>query len=435
MAKKNGISIALIMPRSELYQRRRGFRRSLRYAPLTLTTLAALTPDFHQASIRIVDEGAEEADYSRLNADLVGITCITGTCTRAYRIADLLRARHIPVVMGGPHPTLMPEEAKTHADSVVIGLANRSWPALLEDFTRSALKPYYSDPKASVENMPVPRRDLLKRTRYISTKTVQATYGCPHTCEFCVVGITRPYYIHRPVEDVVREVESLGSRMVFFLDPSPTENRNYIKSLYRALIPLKIRWMGLATTRIDEDPELFDLLVRSGCVGLLIGFESVSQKSLARMGKEFAEVRKYGAFIKKLHENGIAIQGCFALGTDFDGPSIFEETLEFVIENAMDLPRYTVITPFPRTPLFDRLNGEGRILTEDWSKYNCQNVVFRPRNMEPEELQRGLEYIWRESYRPGNVARRILGSRTRVLYSVIANLGYVRYSKDLPRYR
>lgn len=435
MKKRSGISIILIMPRSELYQRNRGFRRNLRYAPLTLTTLAALTPEVYDASIRIVDEGVESADFHRLRADLVGITCITGTCTRAYAIADSFRERRIPVVLGGPHPTLMPEEAKTHADSVVAGLANRSWPALLADFSRSAMKPFYNDPEAGVEHMPHARRDLLRRTRYISTKTVQATYGCPHTCGFCVVGITRPYYIHRPVEEVVCEIESLKSRMIIFLDPSPTENRQYIKSLYRALIPLKIRWMGLATTRIDEDPELFELLVRSGCEGLLIGFESVSQKSLERMGKSFADVDKYAGFIKKLHENGVAIQGCFALGTDFDGPSIFEETLEFVMKTAMDLPRYTVITPFPKTPLFEQLKNEGRILTEDWSKYNCQNVVFRPRNMEPETLQRGLEYTWSESYRAGSVARRLIGSRTRLLYSTVANLGYMKYAKDLPRYR
>ncbi len=435
MGKKNGVKILLIMPRSELYQKNRGFRRSLRYAPLTLTTLAALTPETYDASIRIVDEGAELADFSRMSADLVGVTCITGTCTRAYAIADSFRERGIPVVLGGPHPTLMPEEAKTHADAVVSGLANRSWPALLADFTGSGMKPFYSDPEAGVERMPAARRDLLRRTRYISTKTVQATYGCPHTCEFCVVGITRPYYIHRPVEEVVREIESLRARMVIFLDPSPTENRRYIKSLYRALIPLKIHWMGLATTRIDEDPELFRLMVQSGCRGLLIGFESVSQKSLERMGKNFADVEKYAGFIRKLHENGVAVQGCFALGTDFDGPSVFEETLEFVTRNAMDLPRYTVITPFPRTRLFAQLKKEGRILTEDWSKYNCQNVVFKPKNMEPETLQKGLEYVWRESYRAGNIMRRLLGSRTRLLYSTVANLGYLRYSRDLPKFR
>ena len=429
------LSILLVMPRSELYQRKHGFRKYLRYAPLTLTTLAALTPACLQARIRIIDEGVEEADFGKANADLVGITCITGTSTRAYTIADTLRARGITVVLGGPHPTLLPEEAKTHADSVIVGLANRSWPELLGDFASGSLKPFYNDPEAEVDHMPFARRDLLRRARYITVNTVQATYGCPQTCDFCVVGIVRPHYIHRAVEEVIAEIRSLRAGLVLFLDPSPTEGKHYIKSLYSALIPLRIRWMGLATTRIAEDPELFDLLVKSGCRGLLIGFESVSQKSLERMGKSFGHVDRYTPFIRKLHDNGIAIQGCFALGSDFEGPSIFDETLEFVTRTGMDLPRYTVITPFPRTSLYRQLKMENRILTEDWSKYNCQNVVFRPKNMSAEALQAGLEYVWRESYRIGNIASRLSRSRTRLLYSLVANIGYMRYAKDLPLYK
>jgi len=423
------------MPRGVLYQHDRGFRKNLRYSPLTLTTLAAFTPESLNARIRIVDEGVEEVDYRRASADLVGITCITGTATRAYEIADAFRERGTPVVLGGPHPTLMPEEARTHADAVVVGLANSSWPELLNDFMSGALHPFYCDPDATVVHMPFARRDLLRRHGYITVNTVQATYGCPHTCDFCVVGIVRPQYIHRPVDEVIEEVKSLRARLVLFLDPSPTEGRQYIMSLYRALIPLRIRWMGLATTRIGDDPELFDLLVRSGCVGLLIGFESVSQRSLERMGKGFGHADRYASFVQQLHDHGIAVQGCFALGSDFDGPSIFDETLEFVTRTGMDLPRYTVVTPFPRTQLFRQLKAEDRILTEDWSKYNCQNVVFRPRNMSPEALQQGLEYVWRESYTVRNIVARLSRSRTNLLISLVSNLGYLRYARDLPKYR
>jgi radical SAM superfamily enzyme YgiQ (UPF0313 family) len=435
MANERGPSIVLIMPRAPLYQRTHGFRRYLRYAPLTLTTLAAFTPPSVGAQIRIIDEGVEEVDYGKLSADLVGITSITGTTTRAYAIASQLRSRGIPVVFGGSHPTIMPEEAKSHGDSVVIGLGNRSWPALVQDFVSGTLKPFYDDPDGHVDGMPFARRDLLRRRGYITVNTVQATYGCPHTCEFCVVGIVRPHYIHRPVDEVIEEIKSLHAHMILFLDPSPTEDKQYIKSLYRALIPLKIHWMGLATTRITEDPELFDLLVKSGCQGLLIGFESVSQASLERMGKSFGHADQYANFVRMLHDNGIAIQGCFALGSDFDGPSIFDDTLKFITKTGMDLPRYTVVTPFPRTPFFNQLKAEDRILTEDWSLYNCQNVVFRPRRMSPEALQSGLEYVWRESYRLRNVATRLSRSRTRLLYSILANIGYLNYARDLSRLR
>jgi radical SAM superfamily enzyme YgiQ (UPF0313 family) len=188
--------------------------------------------------------------------------------------------------------------------------------------------------------------------------------------------------------------------------------------------------MGLSTSKIIDDSELLDLASESGCAGLLLGFESLSEKSLAKMNKPFNSLEKHYRLIKTLHDRNIAIQGCFAFGSDEDEKSIFQETVNFVKETGIDLPRYTVYTPFPATPFFNRLKEEGRILTEDWSKYNCQNVVFQPKNMSPIELEEGLEFAWRESYSLKSIIKRLSKSRTRLPYMIIGNIGYRFYSKD-----
>lgn len=429
------MDIILILPRSKLYQKGRGFRKNLLYAPLTLTTLAALIPDELNANVRIIDEAVELVDYSKLNADLIGITCITGTANRAYDIADNFRKRDITVIIGGPHPSLIPEEAKKHADSVIVGIANNSWPQLLKDFKQNKLKDFYNDTSGDITNMPIPKRELLKKKGYFIKDTVQAVYGCPYECEFCIVKKIRGGYFHRPIPEVIKEIKDLNTKLVLFLDSSPIEDKDYIKEFYRALIPLKIRWAGLSTTKIIEDKELFDLAVKSGCSGLLIGFESISQKSLNKMNKSFNHVEKYEELIKELHKHNIAIMGCFTFGSDEDEKVIFKETVDFVNKNGIDLPRYTVTTPFPATPLFDRLKKENRILTKNWDKYNAQNVVFQPKNMSVNELQKGLEYAWKETYKWKNILKRILKSKSQLGYLLVANMGYRRYANEQPHLR
>ncbi len=427
--------IVLIMPRAKLYQKGRGFRKNLRYAPLTLTTLAGLVPKELNAEIRVIDEGVELVDYSTIQADLVGITCITGTSLRGYEIADYFKSKNIPVILGGPHPTLMPKESIKHADSVAIGIANRIWPKMLIDFKNHKLKKFYKDKCINLQGLPIPRRDLLKKSGYISINTVQAVYGCPYKCEFCVTQIIGRGYNHRPIPEVIEEIKKLKSKLIYFLDPSPMEDKEYSKELYRKMIPLKKKWMGLSTTRLDNDEELFDLVAESGCIGLLIGFESVSQKSLEKMNKNFNIAKKYKEFIKKLHEKGIAIQACFVFGSDEEDKTIFKETVDFIIETGIDLPRFTVITPFPNTPLFKRFKKEERILTGDWDKYNAQNVVFKPKNMTVKELQDGLEWAWKETYKTKNIIKRLYVSKTRLWVTIIANIGYKMYAHDLHKYK
>jgi radical SAM superfamily enzyme YgiQ (UPF0313 family) len=353
---------------------------------------------------------------------------------RAYRIADELRARGHTVVLGGVHPTLLPDEAAAHADALVLGYAEKSWPELLHDFARRRLKPRYFTPTGrSLAGVPIARRDLLKKDRYATVNSIEATRGCPHRCDFCVVPAAwSNTYAHRPVEEVVAELATFQKRHALFIDLSPTEDVHYARALYRAMIPLRLRWVGLSTTRIAEDDELLRLAAASGCKGLLIGFESISQDTLNQTHKHFHAAREYGEVVKKLHDHGIGIQGCFVFGFDNDAPGVFERTVEFVDKSRIDLPRYAVATPFPGTGLYRRLEAEGRLLHRNWELYDVEHVVFRPRQMSPERLQEGLEWAWRQSYSWGSLFTRVRGAPLSILPLWLSlNLGYRFYAHHL----
>jgi radical SAM superfamily enzyme YgiQ (UPF0313 family) len=428
------VKIQLLSPAGEIHRNGTGiFKRSLRYAPLTLTTLAALVPAELHAEVVIQDEGVQPLDLD-FEADLVGITAITGTAPRAYRIADDLRARGHTVVLGGVHATLLPEEAAPHADALVLGYAERSWPELLRDFAAGRLRPRYFTPTGrSLAGVPVARRDLLRKDRYSTVNSIEATRGCPHKCDFCVVPTAWPgTYAHRPVEEVIAELATFDKPHALFIDLSPVEDVAYAKALYRAMIPLRMRWVGLATTRIAEDAELLALAARSGCRGLLIGFESVSQETLDGVHKHFHAAPRYAEVVKKLHDHGIGIQGCFVFGFDTDDEDVFERTVEFVDRTKIDLPRYAVATPFPNTGLYRRLEAEGRLLHQRWDLYDVEHVVFRPKRMSPERLQEGLEWAWRQSYGWRSVFTRLGGAPWAILPLWLSlNLGYRYYAHHL----
>jgi len=429
------MKVALISPRGPLYRHRSGiFGKSLRYAPLTLTTLAALIPEELEVQLELYDEGIEEIP-PQLEADLIGISAITGTSSRSYQLAEEFRSRGMPVVLGGVHPTLCPEEAALHADAVVTGYAEESWPQLLRDFASGQMaRRYCQDPDLDLGGRPRPRRDLLDLSKYFTPNTVEATRGCIHHCRFCVVPSAWGRPRQKPIREVVGDIESMNAPSVIFLDLNLIADEEYAKNLFRELIPLKISWAGLATTKIAWDDELLRLAAASGCRGLLVGFETVSLESLAESAKKFNTHQSYELIVQKLHDAGIAIMGTFVFGFDADNRDIFARVAEFAVRTKIDLPRYSVLTPFPGTPLFRRLESEGRILSKDWELYDGQHVVFRPSQMTPQELQLGVEWAWKETYSWANIARRLAGSRRMLLKSMAANLGYRFYGYNLDRF-
>ncbi|HKR65657.1 MAG TPA: radical SAM protein, partial [Thermoanaerobaculia bacterium] len=423
------LRIALISPRGPLYRHRTGiWKKSLRYAPLTLTTLASLIPPELNAEVVLMDEGIADVDTT-CDVDLAAISAITGTAPRCYDLAAQFRARGVPVVLGGVHPTLMPDEAMQHADAIVVGYAEESWPRLLRDFVNGRMQlRYEQSPHLKLENLPIPRRELLDARQYITLHTIEATRGCIHKCDFCVVPSAWGRPLQKPIGDVIADIRQMKPRKLIFLDLNLISDTDYAKELFRALIPLRVRWGGLATTMIAWDDELLDLAAASGCAGLLLGFESLSDASLSESRKGFNARVDYLTVIEKLHARGIAIQGCFVFGFDHDDLDVFDRTAQFAIDAHIDLPRYAILTPFPGTPLHARLANEGRLLTTDWSYYDGQHVVYRPARMTPEQLQQGTERAWKRTYSYRGIASRLGGARVQLGITIPTNLGYRFYA-------
>lgn len=429
--------IVLISPKGPLYRHRGGiWKKSLRYMPLTLTTLAALVPEELEAEVRLLDEGIEEVDPRAIEADLVGMTVITGTAMRAYELAAVLRRRGIPVVLGGPHVTLVPEDARPHADAIVAGYAEESWPELLRDFAAGRMRPRYDQrPGLSLAGMPFPRRDLLPRGRFLTDDVFEATRGCIHKCDFCVVPSAwgqKPY--QKPVEEVIADIRQKGARKLIFVDLNLIADRDYAARLFEALIPLEVQWYGLATVLLADDPHLLSLAQRSGCRGILMGLESISRENLRDSKKAFNSPERYRELVETLHRHGIALQGCFVFGLDHDTPEVFLETARFAVEAKIDLPRFAVVTPFPGTALFQRLDGEGRILTRNWELYDGQHVVFQPAQMTVEQLQSGIETAWLHAYSVRSMVRRLAASPSPWPVRIGTNLGYRFYAHNLHRF-
>ena len=428
--------IALVSPKGPLYRHRGGiWKKSLRYQPLTLTTLAALIPDDVPHSIELFDEGITDVPRD-LDVDLIGLTVITGTAMRAYELADHYRARGVTVVLGGPHVTLIPDDAQPHADAIVVGYAEDTWPQLLRDFTAGQLQPRYAQsPGLSLAGRPFARRDLLPGKHFLTNNVFEATRGCVHACEFCVVPTAwgrRPF--QKPVNDVIADIRQHGARKLIFVDLNLIADRAYAIELFKALIPLKLRWYGLSTVLLADDEELLDFAQASGCSGLLMGLESLSTTNLKGNRKGFNSPDRYAQVVERLHQHGIALQGCFVFGLDDDRPDVFLKTAEFAVQAKIDLPRFAVVTPFPNTPLYKRLDGEGRILTKNWELYDAQHVVFQPKHMSVQELQLGIELAWKHAYSYPSIWRRVRASPAPWPVRLGTNLGYRFYANNLSRF-
>ena len=427
------MKIALLSPKGPLYRNRGGiFKKSLRYQPLTLTTLAALAPPELDVEFLLHDEGIADIPPD-LAVDLVGLTVITGSSSRAYELAVQYRARGVPVVLGGPHVTLMPQEAQQHADAICVGYAEETWPQLLRDFAAGRMRSRYDQGRDfKLTNLPFPRRELLDKRHFLTHAVFEATRACAHDCEFCVVPTAwGRRQFQKPVGHVVEDIRRVGKRRIIFIDLNLISDRAYAAELFEALVPLRVRWFGLSTSLIGRDRQLMELMAKSGCAGLLIGFESICDASLGDIRKKFNDPQLYETLIRDLHALGISIQGCFVFGHDHDTTDVFDETVQFAIDTAIDLPRFAILTPFPGTPLHQRLDREGRILTKNWELYDGQHVVYQPKRMTARELQLGHEKAWRDVYAYSAIARRLAVSRTQLPIAVMANLGYRYYAHHL----
>lgn len=411
------MKLELVSPTWQDPKRRKMEGKAFRFPQLALSIIASLTPK--EWDIHITDENVDDVDFDR-EVDLVGITVMTAAAPRAYEIADTFRKRGVKVVLGGMHPTALPEEAIQHADAVVIGEAEGIWERVIEDFNRGTLKKFYSsDNRPDLSNLPLPRRDLLKDGAYFAKNTVQTTRGCPFDCSFCSVSnfFGRTYRM-RPVKDVIKEIEGLKGKFIAFLDDNIVGNLRYAKELFRALIPERKWWAGQASLNFVKDREVLKLLKESGCKFLFIGFESLSQANLREIGKKFNIVSKFKEAVKKIHDYGIGVEGAFVFGFDNDDKDVFKRTLEFVNKARIDFAQFGILTPFPGTRLYKKLEEENRIIDRDWAKYDIDHVVFKPKLMSPEELCEGTGWVLKNFYSYKSILKRILNLGNRAFPSL-----------------
>lgn len=377
---------------------------------LTLPIVAALTPSSIEVTIK--DENVEPINFDN-HVDLVGITALTPTATRAYEIADEYRRRGVTVVLGGIHPSLVPDEAIGHADAVLVGEAEGVWQEMLSDFQTGKLKKFYqSSEKPSLIDLPLPRRDLANNGAYVNIPKVETSRGCPFNCSFCSTTVFFGKKIrYRPVEDVVKELKAVKPKFVFFTDNNIVGNHKYAKELFRALIPLRIKWLSQGSLNFVRDEELLRLAQKSGCVGMLIGFESLSQEAIHGAGKAVVNrVEEYTKAIKKLHRHRIGTIGCFVFGFDEDDEGLFKRTAKFVKRYNVDTAQFTLLTPFPGTTLREQMEKEGRIFHNNWQKYDSTTLVFQPKIMPPKEFRKRFDWACWKVYSWPSIIIRLLKS-------------------------
>ena len=422
------MKIAFVLP-SVGKKEGRAYPRSWMMEPLGIGRLSAMTPSnwirtFH-------DDRLESIPYDQ-PTDLVAINVETYTARRAYQIAREYRARGTPVVMGGFHATLVPEEVQEHADGVVIGEAESVWPALLDDFAGGRLQRFYRAAERPLLKGLRPDRTIYAGRPYMGLSLVETARGCRFSCEFCsIAGFYRSTYTSRPVEEVVEEIRETGARNVFFVDDNLCVDRERTRRLLEALLPLRIRWMCQVSISAAQDESLLALMRRSGCVGVLIGFESLDPAPLAAMGKTMNPVTEAEAekAVRRFYRHGIAIFATFVFGYDTDTAASFKRTLRFAVRQGFFFAAFNHIVPFPGTPLYARLKREGRLLNEPWwlnDAYRFGDVAFQPAGMRPDELRDYcLEYRLR-FYSLSSIARRFINSRANSRSPFLAGLYWMQ---------
>jgi len=358
--------------------------------PKALALLAGLTPP--DVQVRAVDDRFEPIPYDE-PWDLVALSVGTYEARRAYEIADRFRARGVPVVLGGFHPSLCPDEAQEHADVVAIGEAEGLWPTVVEDARRGALQPRYRQRRRPCLDGVLPRRDVFRGRRYAPLSVVQYGRGCNHNCEFCSI---KAFYggglRYRPVEDVLAELAPERRQRIFFADDNIVADPDRAAALFEALIPLGRRWIGQVSLDVVDRPGLLELMARSGCQCVIVGLESLNREALRQMGKGWSRADEHARRLSAIRDHGITVYGTFVFGYDADRPGDFDVALDFAVRQRLLMANFNALQPFPGTRLYERLAREGRLIHERWwldDDYRFGDPAFHPRGMSAAQLAEG----------------------------------------------
>ncbi|WP_421903562.1 B12-binding domain-containing radical SAM protein [Maridesulfovibrio sp.] len=372
------------------------YKKYMGAPPQNIFSLAAATP--RRVIVDMCDETQDMKPKMNTDADIVVICFHTPDAVHAYKMADKYRSKGKTVVLGGLHPSFMPDEAEQHADALLVGEVEGIWTQLLKDYKDGTLKTRYqrSTPVDMAKLRPYPT-GIIPASRYKGIWSVLVSRGCVHRCEFCVIPpFFKGKYRLRPIENIVAEIKAAPAKWFELHSDNLTADRDYTIELFKALIPLNIKWVGESTIKMAQDEELLRLAAESGCELLLVGIETPSQAALSSSGKKFVSPAEVRAAIDKFHEYGIKISSSMIFGFDSHTKDIFQESLDFVNEIGIDEVESVILCPFAGTPLYKRLEAEGRLLTKDWSKYDCSQAVFKPKHMTQKELEEGATWFWKQ---------------------------------------
>ena len=419
------MKILLISPTVDAEKRT---NKGLMLPQLALYILKGLTPPGHD--VKIIEEEIDHIDLDQ-ECNLVAISCMTANAPRAYELCQEFKKRDKTVVLGGVHPTILPDEALQHANSVVVGEAEGVWETLLQDFQNNNLKRRYNNPMPDLEKyVPKDFSNIIKK-RLFKLIPIMTTRGCPYNCDFCcVTNLFGKKIRHVPIENVVRDIQESGAKNFIFLDDNIIGHPKYANALFKAIKPLKIKWVGQASVSLlVRDDELMQLAAESGCKELFFGIESVSEEQLQSMRKTFKEIEHLESALKKIKKMGILIHASMVFGFDNDTKEIFNETVRFLIRNKVSTVSFNVLTPYPGTKIYEDLKNENRLTTTDWRYYDHNTVVFKPKNMTPYELQIGKINARKKFYSISSVLKRLLGNLHDPMIYFPTNYGHMKQVK------
>ncbi len=410
------MKINLIAP----VHRKQNFKRYFQIAPLNLMMITSITP--RDINVEILDENIDTIDYNS-PVDLVGIGANTSEINRAYEICDEFRKRGIAVVIGGIHASALPDEAGEHADSVVIGEAEGLWEKVIDDFRKGTLAKFYKhETFPDISRLPLPDRTVLKNKRYLTRNVFQLSRGCPFRCVFCsVTEFFGNTFRVRNEDQVIEEIERMDGKFLIFVDDNIFGDPGYAAKLLEKMIPLKKKWVSQCTLHLADNSRLLNLATKSGCMGMLIGLESISRNSLRASGKPI-NFNRYKEMIQRILDSGVGIDGSFIFGFDNEDTSIFERTLEFIVKIRLPAATFSILTPYPGTKLIEKLEAEERIIDRNWEHYNGTHAVFKPAKMTPDQLEEGRMWIKQEFYSYMNIFKRIGFFGDHLLYQWLYNL-------------
>ncbi len=419
------MKILLISPTIDSEQR---FNKELLMPQLALYILEGLTPP--EYDVKIIEEETTDINLEE-ECDLVGISCMTANAPRAYELCQEFKKRGKTVILGGVHPTILPDEAIHHADCVVVGEAEGVWETLLKDLQNNNLKKKYHDPTPDLGKYIPKNFSKINNKSLFNIIPIMTTRGCPYNCDFCcVTNLFGKKIRHIPIENVVRDIVESGARNFMFLDDNIIGNPIYAKELFRAIKPLKIKWVGQSSVSLlVKDDELMQLAAESGCKALFFGVESVSEEQLQTMHKALKKIEHLESALKKIKKAGILIHASMIFGFDNDTKEIFDETTRFLIKNKVSSVTFNVLTPYPGTKIYEDLKNKNRLITKDWKYYDHTTVVFKPKNMTPYELQIGKIIARKKFYSMPSVWKRLLGNLHNPQLYLYLNYGQMKQAK------